>query len=786
MLLGQLNKPQQFQQIYSTRQQNQTRTKQRLGAVQCNCSMRTGKNQRLRKKTQRLTKYMQKALEAIDYGFYQKLSVEEVTEDYLWAQRLEPLLDYLNYTDRTYVRKALTLAFRAHNGQFRKSGEPFISHPVEVTRILGELKMDAESLTAGLLHDTVEDTELVTFDLIESEFSSKVRKIVEGETRLSKISGAVVSEKEAKAQDLQQLFITMTEEVRIVVVKLCDRLHNMRTLGSMPAHKQRKISRETAEVFVPLARLLGLYWIKEELEDLSFLYLYPEQHARIFSLLRKLEKPMGPQRITLNDLLARAKMVLVNILQNDPIIGRFCKVDVYIRRKSIYTIFKNNPEPITMYPGSSGMYVDRGGKKPIYQLEVVLSLNEIGVTECEDPSQLCYIAMGKVHSNWQPMPNSIKDYIATPKMNGYRALHTTVFPTVDRSNWKQQPGLSSEGAEPARNPHPKDIPLVELTFRTEEMQLIADYGIAYELRQNSQFTNLMTALPIKEAMSGKLLQQGQKQQRQKIINGVEREIQDGNQLEFLAVNQVMLQRRVNWLNGMKEWQKEFVGSLNSKEFVEGVQSDFLSQKVYVFTPEGDLLHLSAGSTPIDFAYQIHSDIGDQMVGARVNGRLVSPDHVLQNGDVVTILRYENKVTAQMVRKHKQWLDSNFVRTSSAKLKLKKFVCNYADLIQGDDCPAPKNVENAVVEVVVQCDERSGILAEVAQIISNNGYNIGSYSGGSNRDTGVMKYRIEGSKKGLQDLLVQIGKVRGIIAWHLSDTSLLRNNEDNDSSSLSQG
>ena len=377
----------------------------------------------------------------------------EVTEEWLWQKRLFPSLSYLPPAELLKVREALSLAYDAHNGQLRKSGEPFITHPVEVTRILAELQMDYESLVAGLLHDTVEDCgDAVGLEEIEFSFGLAVRRIVEGETKFSKLpTHHPEREKQAaeessplsssssssssplpidpKAQDLQFLFLAMTEEVRIIVVKLADRLHNMRTMASMPPGKQRRIAQETLTVFAPLARLLGLYTVKEELEELSFMYAMPAQ----YSLMRKAVDKLWQQQLPV---LRAARQALLTGLQGDVYLSQSTtmqSIRVDLTRKALYPLWRKLQEA-----GRSIKDVSE-----ISQLRVILlnnaSPSPLPVASATE-KQLCYHVMGVIHSFWAPIPGGVKDYIATPKSNNYQSLHTSVLPT----------GLSVEGGRAPR------------------------------------------------------------------------------------------------------------------------------------------------------------------------------------------------------------------------------------------------------------------------------------------------------------------------------------------------
>ncbi len=359
-----------------------------------------------------------------------KTAMTEVTLATLWA-RLAPKIGYLPEAERPLVRRALEFAYNAHAGQTRKSGEPYITHPVAVAEILAELRMDAETLAAGLLHDTVEDT-AVTFEEIEATFGPSVRRIVEGETKVSKLPKMAEKLEDEQAENLRQMFIAMTEDVRIVIVKLADRLHNMRTLRFMPPEKQKRIAKETLEIFAPLAHRLGIGHIKTELEDLAFFYLYPAEYT-------SLKKRLEAHRALRQEVVDRARARLEAEIKKDPVLTRSLKgFTLSGRTKHLYSIWKK-------------MQRDGRSLEQIYDLlalRVVLEPKD----EATLGKQVCYHALGLVHQLWQPIPGRIKDYIATPKPNGYQSLHTTV--------------IVEEG-----------IPL-EVQIRTAEMHRLAEYGIA--------------------------------------------------------------------------------------------------------------------------------------------------------------------------------------------------------------------------------------------------------------------------------------------------------------------
>ncbi|KAL4305292.1 hypothetical protein AHAS_Ahas16G0063700 [Arachis hypogaea] len=397
-------------------------------------------------------------------------TANDVTPESLWED-LKPAISYLSPKELELVHNALMLAFEAHDGQKRRSGEPFIIHPVEVARILGELELDWESVVAGLLHDTVEDTNLVTFEKIEDEFGATVRHIVEGETKVSKLGKLKYknendSVQDVKAEDLRQMFLAMTEEVRVIIVKLADRLHNMRTLSHMPPHKQASIAMETLQVFAPLAKLLGMYQIKSELENLSFMYTNAEDYAKVKRRVADLYKEHEKE-------LMEANKILVKKIQDDQFLDLLTiKTEVRAVCKEPYSVYK----AVLKSKGSINEI------NQIAQLRIIIKPKPcLGVGPLCNAQQICYHVLGLVHGIWTPIPRSVKDYIATPKPNGYQSLHTTVIPFLYESMFR-----------------------LEVQIRTEEMDLIAERGIAAHYSGREFITGLVgSALPNSKSARGK-------------------------------------------------------------------------------------------------------------------------------------------------------------------------------------------------------------------------------------------------------------------------------------------
>ncbi len=475
-------------------------------------------------------------------------------------QRLLPQ----RYTDEdlNLLRRAYALAAKAHAGQKRKSGEDYIQHPVAVAGILAELGMDAETLAAALLHDVVEDTG-VTLEDIRAEFGDSIAALVDGVTKLRMVTALPRTEAlrdREKAESLRKMFLAMINDVRVVIIKLADRLHNMRTLDALPPEKQKRIAQETLEIFAPLANRLGIWQIKWQLEDLAFRYLHPDKYREIASKLqqKREERERYIQEVCR---ILRAKLQEAGI-----------EAEVYGRPKHIYSIWRKMQR--------KGVDVD--------QIYDVLAVRVLVKTEPE-----CYQALGIVHQIWTPIPHEFDDYIARPKDNMYRSLHTAVV-------------------------GPNGVPL-EVQIRTFAMHREAEYGIAAHWRYKEP--------------------------------GVK--------------SDATFENRIAWLRQLIEWRQEVT---DAKEFVDSLKTDVFQDRVYVFTPKGDVIDLPAGATPVDFAYYIHTDVGHRCRGARVNGRLVPLNYQLRTGDQVEIL------TAKQGGPSRDWLNPHlgYVKTARARSKIRQW------------------------------------------------------------------------------------------------------------------
>lgn len=500
--------------------------------------------------------------------------------------RIETLIEQLpdKYTpaDRDLIRRAYRLAEQAHEGQRRVSGEPYVNHCHAVAAILAELHVPPAVVAAGLLHDVVEDTDVQLED-IRRDFGDEVARLVDGVTKLTSLPRVSRGDQHAHERDsddeeeasngqpsrnrrsdlasetLRKTFLAMGEDVRVVLIKLADRLHNMRTLGSMPERKRKRIARETLDIFAPLANRLGIWQIKWELEDLAFRYSESETYKEIAERLaeRRTDRERELEGITkrLTQILAETNL----------------QADISGRPKHIYSIYRKM-------------------RRKDVPFEMVHDIRGVRIIVQDVPD--CYSTLGVIHTHWRPIPNEFDDYIAAPKDNFYRSLHTAV--------------IFDDGKT------------LEVQIRTPEMDQNAEYGIAAHWRY-------------KEG----------------------------------APRDEDFERRVIWLRQLMEWRQEVEDAV---EFVDGMKTDVFGDRVYAFTPRGDIIDLPAGSTPIDFAYHVHTEVGHRCRGAKVNGKLVSLDYVLKTGDQVEIL------TAKRGGPSRDWLNQNLslVNTQRARSKIRRW------------------------------------------------------------------------------------------------------------------
>ncbi len=468
-----------------------------------------------------------------------------------YIKKLEKINRNLNIAE---IVKAYTFGEEAHRGQFRKSGEPYFTHPISVSLILAELEMDEHTIIGGLLHDVVEDTEITSED-IANKFGEDVALLVDGVTKLGKIH--YESKEERQAENLRKMLLAMAKDIRVILIKLADRLHNMRTLKYMSDEKKKEKATETLEIYAPIAHRLGIFHIKWELEDLALRYIHPNEY---YDLVAKVNTKREQRLEYINSVIDNIKAAMedVNI-----------KCEIYGRPKNFYSIYKK-------------MYVQHKIFEEIYDLTAIRIL----VDSVND----CYGVLGVVHTLWTPLPGRFKDYIATPKPNMYQSLHTT---------------LIGRQGEP-----------FEIQIRTYDMHKIAEYGIAAHWKYKEGNKNINQSADMDDKLS--------------------------------------------WLRQMMELQGDLK---DSQEFMESLKLDIFNTQVYIFTPNGEVIELPIGSTPIDFAYKIHSAVGNSCVGAKVNNRIVPLNYQLKNGQLVEIMTSKSSVGPS-----RDWL--KFVKTTQAKSKIK--------------------------------------------------------------------------------------------------------------------
>ena len=545
------------------------------------------------------------------------------------------------------LRRAYEFAARAHEGQKRKSGEAYISHPLATAERLVEMRLDAPAIAAAFLHDICEDTKYTVTD-IQKEFGNEIAFIVEGVTKLNKIK---YKGSERTAESLRKMFLAIAEDIRIVILKLADRVHNMETLSFLPPEKQKRIALETIEIYASLAYRLGMTELSGDLEDLAFPYIYPAEFEWLTQNARE-------RYADLDRYIQNVKPLLEEELKKENI----RVIDIHARAKHKYSLYKK----LLKYDMDIGKITD------IIALRVIV------------PSiEACYGTLGVVHKLWPPMPGKIKDYIALPKPNGYRSLHTTVF-------------------------GPEGKP-VEIQMRTPEMHEEAESGIA----AHWAYTEFKKREP--DAI---------KKGRHSFAH----------------------QKQAAWIEQLRDWQKEFE---NPNEFLESLNIDFFKNRIFVLTPKGDVFDLPEGSTPVDFAYHVHTQIGNTTTGARVNGKMVALDHSLRNGDIVEILTQKNK------KPNPDWLA--VVKSTEARKKIASFVRKM------EEEKRFQKPGGEMVEFRLTVHDRVGLLRDVSQAFVLAHINMKSVVTETKNRTfpvliihALLKNRTE-----LEKLMIKIKGVKGV-------------------------
>ena len=544
--------------------------------------------------------------------------------------------------DNEFLKKAYEFSKRAHTGQRRKSGDPYFNHSLAAAELVFEWGLDQVSIAAALLHDVVEDTDC-PLEKIKDDFGDEVAFIVGGVTKLGKIKYRGI---ERQVENLRRMILALSQDIRVIIVKLADRLHNMRTLKALPPQKQKRIALETMEIYAPIAYRLGMQRVSGELEDLSFPYIYPREYRWLVEHTK--EKYEEREKY-----LERVKPVAMEALKKSGI--EVLAADS--RAKRYASLYKK----LLRYD----MDIDK-----IYDLVAL----RIVVKSVED----CYAALGVVHNIWPPLPNRIKDYIALPKPNGYRSLHTTVFCL--------------------------DNKITEIQIRTEEMHEEAETGIAahwiYE-----QVKNLKDYLERKSPIADK--------------------------------------KELYWVQQLRNWQKEFT---NPEEFLESLKIDFFKDRIFAITPKGEVIDLPSGVTPVDFAYQIHTEVGNSCVGARVNGKIVSLDYELRSSDIVEILTQKNKKPSE------SWLA--FVKTTHAKNHIRAALKTKP---AGLTVKEPKGSE-----LRITVEDKPGLISEITAIISRSHVNILAVNTITNSRFPNFRIKCDVvNKEKIEKLIIKLKKIKEI-------------------------
>lgn len=532
------------------------------------------------------------------------------------------------------IRRAYEFAEKAHQGQKRESGENYIIHPFAAALTLAKLNLDTTTIIAALLHDVLEDTKITPKEL-EKEFGKEINFLIQGVSKISKIKYKGTG---LRVENLRKMTLAMAEDIRVILIKLADRLHNMETLKFLPETKRKRIALETLEIYAPLASRLGMGELKGHLEDLAFPYVYPQEYQWL--LKQTQEKYQEREKY-----LKKIQPILEKALREEKVED----FQIQMRAKHYYSLFKK----LQKYDMDFGKIYD------LAALRIVVPTVE-----------KCYLILGIIHKLWRPLPGRIKDYIALPKPNGYQSLHTTVF-CVDGK-------------------------ITEFQIRTPKMHEEAETGIVAHWAYSE----------IGKPMNG-----------------------------------VKVNEKFAWVKQLKEWQNEVHGS---DEFLDSLKIDFFKDRIFVLTPKGDVIDLPEGATPVDFAYQIHSDVGDRCAGAKVNNKMVSLDHVLNSGDVVEIINQKNKKPSP------SWLD--FAKTNEAKNRIRRYL----------NITAPKIKSPAIfpTELKISYQDRVGLLKDITSVFYREKININSVENDKKAPFIYIRFTLT-NKKSLTPLLTKLKQVKGV-------------------------
>lgn len=551
----------------------------------------------------------------------------------------------LTEEDIVLIRRAFDFASLAHKGQKRQSGELYIEHPLNVALTVSEMGLDAKAIAAALLHDVCEDTSCDPLT-IEKNFGKDIAFLVDGVTKLDKIR---FHGTEREAENLRKMFLAIAEDIRVVLIKLADRLHNMMTLSAMPPEKQKRIALETLEIYAPLAYRLGIGEIKGRLEDLAFSYVYPKEYEWLINQTRE---PLMERQKYIENIIPLVKEELEK--------EKIKYFDVHGRAKHLFSLYK---------------------KLLKYEMDINKIFDFVALRIIVDDIEQCYAALGVVHKLWRPVPGLVKDYIALPKPNGYRSLHTTIFGPEKR--------------------------VVEFQIRTDEMHREAEQGIAAHWAYT-------------EGKSTKSYQE------KGVIFASKKEL--------------------GWVNQLRDWQKEF---RSPEEFIESLKIDFFKNRIFVLTPKGDVIDLPEGATPVDFAYQVHTDIGNQAAGARVNSKMIPLNYELHNGDVVEVIVQKNKKPSS------DWLE--FVKTAGARKKIQ------AHIRQSREVAAFSQKGGQGVELRLSVRDRIGLLKDVSGAVADFKINMKSIiSETKNRAYPLIIIQAPlKNRNALEKLMVKLKSIKGV-------------------------
>ncbi|KKR88958.1 MAG: GTP pyrophosphokinase [Candidatus Wolfebacteria bacterium GW2011_GWA2_42_10] len=579
------------------------------------------------------------------------MNVKELLSE---IQKTKPLAK----ADIELIEKAYNFSQLAHKGQRRKSGEPYFNHSYEAALKIAGWRLDSKTIAAALLHDIAEDTKS-TIEDIKKEFGEEISFLVNGVTKLGRLKyreqngihkkQTLKTKKEEfgamRAENLRKMILALSQDIRVVLIKLADRLHNMKTLSALPPQKQKRIALETSEIYAPLAYRLGMANLSGELEDLAFPYLHPTEYNWLIENVK--EKYDERQKY-----LEKVKTVIEKTLKENKI--EPVKID--FRAKYYSSLYKK----LLRYDMNLEQIYD------LVALRIILKT-------VED----CYMTLGIIHQFWPPLPGRIKDYIALPKPNGYRSLHTTVFCIDNRPT--------------------------EFQIRTMEMHDEAENGIAAHWAYTQS--------------------KGAKQ--------------------YLEQKPIFAEKKeLAWIRQLKDWQKEFSGS---EEFLQSLKIDFFKDRIFAVTPKGEVIDLPAGSTPVDFAYTIHTQIGDNCVGAKINNKIVPLDHQLQSGDLVEILTQKSKKPSD------SWL--KFVKTETAKKKIKSALKDSLTIIKSQ----PKTAE---LKIIVE--DRLGMLKDISSTFSQNRVNIQTINVIRQAGYPIVKIRCAlNDKNKIEKIIFKLKKIKGV-------------------------